>query len=359
MLRLITILLVALAGLIVLGLLMRTAQPEGSAPEPHRLSVFTAIPYWDQKRAVEQFEKHIDVFDAVSLFWYLLDENGAIRTYSSAVEDRSIISFAHQHGVKVLALVANLPEDGDWDKERVQKVIASPEARSAHIASLLALTEAYGFDGINIDYEFLDDSQRADFTAFINELGAALHARGKLLAVAIHAQTPGSETRGQDLPSLTGADILVFMTYDEHWETSVPGPMASLPWMKETIAYAKRMGVPRQHIWLGVPLDAYDWPQADTEIGWGSADGLQYREAIALAEFHDAQVDFDDVAKAPHFSYADRDNVYREVWFENVDSFIPKYELAKEAKLGGVALWRLGREDERIYEIVRAERTRQ
>jgi spore germination protein YaaH len=312
--------------------------------------VFTTIPYWDQARAVGRLEKHIELFDSFSVFWYHLDEDGEIVTYSAAVEDRSVISFAHSHGVEVLALIANLPEEGEWDPKRVQKVIGKPEARAEHIAKILELVEKHNFDGVNIDYEFLEDSQTADFSAFVQELATALHAKGKTLAIAIHAQTPGSETRGQDLPSLTAADMLVFMTYDQHWETSDPGANAEIGWMREVLQYARRFQIPMQKISFGIPLDGYDWPK--TEDGWGPADDVQYAEAISLAEMHEAAIEFDDRVQAPYFTYTDRDDVEREVWFENVESFKPRYELAKEFGVGSVALWRLGREDERIYEVI-------
>jgi len=41
-----------------------------------------------------------------------------------------------------------------------------------------------------------------------------------------------------------------------------------------------------------------------------------------------------------------------EVWFENVESFEPKYNLAKEFGVAGINIWKFGGEDERIYDVI-------
>lgn len=324
------------------------------APQPSRnegaLFVLGSIPYWDQARAYSMFQKHVDDTDALSLFWYRLDGNGNIGKYQYASEDMSIVRFAQEKGVKVLALIANLPDDGNWDSSRVQKVIDTEEARRAHIASIIELVESKGYDGINIDYEFLEDSQTVDYTAFVNELGAALHAQGKILVVAIHAQQQGTETRGQDIPSLTGADYLGYMTYDQHYETSDPGANAEIAWMRDVLEYAQSQGVPMQKILLGIPLDGYDWPQEHGE--WHEAIGVDYESALALAAREGATIQYDTSVEAPYIKYVDRSGINHEVWFEDVRSFEPKYELAKEFGVGGLLPWKFGAEDERIYDVL-------
>lgn len=312
------------------------------------LQVFGSIPYWDQPRASAVVREHIDVFDYLSVFWYRLDDSGAIQKYQYAREDMALVKFAQGHGVKVLALIANLPEEGDWDANAVGAAIGSDATRKLHVQAVSDLVVSKGFDGVNIDYEMLEDSQTEDFSAFIRDLSSALHAKGKIVAVAIHAQEPGGETRGQDLVALQSADILSFMTYDEHWDTGEPGPVASLPWMRNVLTHARSLDVDMQKIFMGIPLYGYDWPQ-DGE-GWGTAAGLEYEEILTILGDMEITPAFDANAQAWHFKY-EEDGTQHEVWYEDVRSFEPKYELAKEFGVKGVMFWRQGREDDRIYDI--------
>lgn len=314
------------------------------------LKIFGSIPYWDQPRAVAMFKKHVELFDVISVFWYRLDDSGDIVTYDYAKEDASLITFAHENDVKVLALIANLPENDDWDATLVENVIGDEASRTAHIADILALVEKRNFDGVNIDYEFLRNRQAENFTTFIAELGEALSAKGKILAVAIHAQTEGGPTRGQDIAALQEhVDILSFMTYDEHWETGEPGPPASLPWVREVLEHARSLGVDMQKIFMGIPLYGYDWPEEGG--GWGSATGREYEEIVKIANSNDVDVLFDENAQTSYFFY-EQDGVRRQVWFENVKSFTPRISLAEEFGVAGVMFWRQGREDERIYDVL-------
>ena len=319
------------------------------------LFVMGSIPYWDQPRAANLFKEHAEKMDAVSLFWYRLNAEGEIVLFDYAKEDMSLVQFAREQGVKTFALIANLPDDGEWDSDRVQNVIESPEVRAEHISEIIALLEQKGFDGVNIDYEFLEDSQTANYTAFVNELGAALHERGKMLVVAIHAQTRGSETRGQDIRSFTGADYLGYMTYDQHWETSDPGANAEIGWTREVLTYAARSGVPMRKILLGVPLDGYDWGEEDGE--WQEASGVDFLSATALASQLNVPIEYDSNVEAPHITY-ERDGNTHEVWFEDLRSFQAKYDLAKEFGVGGLLLWKFGGEDERIYDAINEQPTK-
>ena len=344
-------------AIIALGIVtwdMRVREPmivKNESRNEGPLLIFGSIPYWNQPAAVAMFKKHVDTVDFLTVFWYRLDDNGAIVPYTAAREDPALVQYAHDNGVKVLALIANLPEDGDWDSERVQRVIESPDARRAHISAIVALLESKGFDGVNVDYEFLKDSQTAAYTAFVNELGAALHERGKILKVAIHAQRRGTETRGQDMVALAkGADYLGFMTYDQHWETSDPGANAEIGWMRDVLQYALQLGVPMNKVALGIPLDGYNWPKEDGE--WGEADGIEYKDAVELADDEGAEIKYDKTVEAPYFEYGNSDGTENEVWFENLDSFIPKYNLAKEFGVAGLMLWKFGEEDERIYDVI-------
>jgi len=149
--------------------------------------------------------------------------------------------------------------------------LADPAARAAHIASIVSLVLAEGYDGIDIDYEqFAFADGRASWpttqpvwTAFVVELAAALHAQGKLLSIT----TPPSGTRISDYwvynwPGIAAdIDRLRIMTYE--YSTTRPGPIAPLGWTTEALRYAVSV-VPASKVAVGIPTYGRDWLTATT-----------------------------------------------------------------------------------------------
>ena len=314
------------------------------------------IPYWNQESAFSSFQSNVDLFNYLGLFWYVLRSDGTVQKYPSAFEDQNIINFAHSRGVKVLAVVANLPaedEGGDWDNTRVEKVISSSSARKKHITDLVNLTTTKNLDGINIDYEALRSYQKSDFTLFIKELSFALHAKGKILGVSLHPKvgennpeySNGSEA--QDWKSLSKyADQLYIMAYDEHWSTSPPGPLASLPWVNEVLSYAKTQ-IPRQKLFAGTTLDAYDWGRSP------KAKGLTFTQVQSLIKKYNPKIVWDANAKTNYFSYRDG-SINHTVWYENNRSVSEKISLFNDIGIENIAFWPLGDEDPLIWTELRS-----
>lgn len=312
------------------------------------LRVDAAIPYWDQRRAEASFRNNVGAIHSITLFWYFVRSDGSVDRYSYAEIDRGLLGFARDHGVTTYALIANLPgepePEGEWDWRRVQRAIASPESRERHVAEILALVEDLRVDGVNIDYEELQTHQTDEFTAFIKLLSQELHARGKRLAIsAFFQEESDGGNHGQDLDALARyADELVMMGYDEHYNGSRPGPVASLRWVAEGLAATAKAGVPDDRLMLGVPFYGYLWPN-----GRDGAKSLVHHDVTELVRRHGATPDFDEDAAAPHFRVDDGT-----VWFENGRSSEAKFRLARDAGVRGVYLWRLGGEDPTVWEAL-------
>lgn len=313
-----------------------------------------SIPFWDQKSAFASFKDNYEHFDYVSLFWYGLRPDGSIRKYIYAVEDKKIIKFAKSNDIKVFALVANLPDEddgGDWDYKRVDKVISSAASRKKHIADLVALTKRFGVDGINIDYEALKGYQKKNFSIFIKELGESLHANEKLLAVALHPKNREGDlsysngSQAQDWRELAKyADQLRLMTYDEHWNSSKPGPIASVPWLRSILNYAKTL-IPQEKLFVGVPLYGYDWGEGQ------KANGLTYQDVQKLIKVHKPKVLWDSKSEIHYFKYIASGTTHT-VWYEDSASFGAKLDLFDSLGTTNLSFWRLGGEDQRIWQTL-------
>lgn len=338
-------------------ILLAKATP--TTPKDKGLLIKGSIPYWDQPNAFSSFQEHIVLFDYVNLFWYYLGKEGEVVKYDYTIEDRSIIEYAHKHNVKISAVIANLPEfsAATWDSKRVEDIVFDDKRRQSHIQNIIVKLKDLNFDGIIIDYESVQPVARVAFSRFIQELSIALHKENKILSVVLHPKT-GERVAGeenawfQEWKTLAKySDQLQIMAYNEHWDESDAGPVASTPWTKRIIEYARRQNIPSEKLFLGIPLYGYDWNKKDES----SAVGLTFSEAQRLMSEYNAEVKWDGQDQSPYFTYERRGDTH-EVWFENAKSVAEKTKLAKNAGFAGITFWRLGGEDPEVWKEVESHK---
>lgn len=294
----------------------------------------------------QTLEQNAGVIDEINFAWHHLQANGAIE---GAVQSEQGLEAARKLGLRVVPSIAN----AGFSREVVLQAIGDPAARAKHIGDLLALVQENGFDGLDIDYESLAAEDRTAFTAFIEELAAALHGQGKLLSIAVHAKSTDAGTwdgpAAQDWARLGAAvDEFKIMTYDNHWSTSAAGPIAPIDWVDEVLTYAATV-VPPEKTYVGIHFYGYDW------IG-NTAQDLDWQQVRKRIEQSQAQVQRDESGEA-WFTYDDGRHT---VYFADAASVRAKLEavFARHPKLAGIAIWRLGNEDPQVWAVIRESSAR-
>lgn len=258
--------------------------------------------------------------------------------------DPRVVALGHRGGARVVARVSN-DARGSFNRAVAHAVLTDPTARARAMAEMQGILDRHGYDGVSIDFENVAPQDRRALTSFMQELHTQLTAKGRTLSIAVPPKTedrPADDWSGAfDYAALARvSDWLIVMAYDEHWSTSRPGPVASLPWVERVIKYAVS-SAPRSKVALGVPLYGYAWPSS------GSGEGISMREAMARAARAGVPVDWDGRAASPYFRAADR-----VVHFENAESVGQKVALAARYGIGGIAAWRLGHEMPEVWGVL-------
>ncbi len=341
------------SGVVLTAACAPTAGP-GTSPSvgasPQRYATAGYIPYWDQQRAFDVVHRHPDVFDDISPMWFSPGPRGEIvladpqHTHVNPGE----VTFLRRNAITVLPTITNLRE-GEWRPELVSTILSDPGLRHDHVRSIARFVEEHGYDGIDIDYESLRGADRRPFSAFLTELADTLHMNGRMLTSSAYAKQsePGDapHTIAQDYTVLgRTCDHVRLMTYDYHYSTSEPGPVAPREWVEDVVRWASTR-IPPERISLGVVLLGYDWPSG--------AEGrtVTYERATSLADEHAATVDRHGSGLTPSFTYTDRDGRGHEVWYEDATSTQAKLRLAETYGLGSAFFWRLGGEDPATWHL--------
>ena len=115
-------------------------------------------------------------------FWQV-QSNGTTVLGVPASDVTWTVNFAHANGIKFLICVHNYVNGWNWG---VAASAFGPN-RTALVNHLAGLVTQWGADGVDVDFEgnLAGDPNRAEFAAFIRELGTRLHSMGKELTVDI------------------------------------------------------------------------------------------------------------------------------------------------------------------------------
>ncbi|WP_419955079.1 glycosyl hydrolase family 18 protein [Neobacillus niacini] len=293
-------------------------------------------------------DSHSNSLSSIAPFWYKLDDKQPGNLIDSVTADHKkiVIKSAHEKHLKVYMVVHNLfYETVEKGKQVASNVLINDSNRNVFIQNLRNEMNQFEYDGINIDMENLNLSDRDSFSLMIKELSDALHRDGKVVTVSVPANTGDSRANPWspwfDYEKLGQySDRLMLMTYDEHNPRTKPGSTASVDWTEATIQYALKQGVPPSKILLGIAGYGWDW---DTTTG--KAVYSSYAQVMDQKKKYNAKVVWDSRSQTPHFSYVDKDQHSHQVWFENSHSLGFKLNLVEKYNLRGIGIWRLGLED--------------
>jgi spore germination protein len=202
---------------------------------------------------------------------------------------------------------------------------------------------AEGFDGVQIDFECVSGDDAAHFFDFLRELKGKLPA-GKSLSVALPARTEAVSDAYDYTKISPIVDRLVIMAYDEHWSTSAPGPVASLPWCSKVVDFVQSAADPAKII-MGLPLYGRAWP--DKKL----SRALRFKNVQdLLAETKSTTSYASDLGA--YFEYSEEVTVT--VFYDDARTIMEKLQLYRAKNISAVSFWRVGQGPPQLWSSIAA-----
>jgi spore germination protein YaaH len=330
------------------------AIPAG-AQQPDSLFYMTRDP-----NSVRSFLAHADKIDTLVPAWYEVDSTGLI----SGGPNPLVMTTARQDHVPVMPIVA----DEGFIQDEFHKLLANPAAYREMFTQLVRACKDNGYIGFQFDFENVNWTDRAAFSAMVAEAASLFHTQGLKLTIATVPNAPGAagETgfsawiyenwRGAyDLEALAkSVDLICLMTYDQHTRWTTPGPVAGWAWTLSNLDYALKF-VPHEKLSLGIPLYGYHWfagtPLKPAEKPNPSAEYISTEDALDLARAYGGKIEWDDVDRTP-WLYFYRDDEREWIFYTDARAFKERYDLVKQRRLEGFCSWVLGTEDPAIWDAL-------
>ena len=257
-------------------------------------------------------------------------------------DDEQMRALAKDFGVTTLLHLSTLTEQGSFSAQRAGAVLENETARAALIRNTVREMRDGGFVGVDVDFEFLGKALAASYAAFLQELSQAVHTAGGYLMAAVAPKTsdtqPGVLYEGHDYAAIGKAvDQVLLMTYEWGYTYGPPMAVAPIDAVERVVRYAVSRIEPGKLL-LGFPNYAYDWT-LPYEAGLTRAVVIGNEAARQLAFDTRSEIQFDETAQTPWFSYTGMDGAVHEVWFEDVRSSLARFHLVKQYALRGLGYW--------------------
>lgn len=261
------------------------------------------------------------------------------------LDDQWMIEMALQYGTQPILTMTPFGPDGQFNNMLISSIVNNQAYTDNLIQNMLQLMQTKGYQGVDIDFEFILASDRDAFTAFVRQAAETMRANGYHTSVALAPKTSADQMgllyEGKDYRAIgEAADHVLLMTYEWGYTYGPPMAVAPINQVRRVLDYAVTE-IPREKIDLGIPNYGYDWP-LPYERGVTRAKTIGNVEAVRIAIQNGSQIQFDEAAMSPYFRYYDRSTgIEHEVWFEDVRSIQAKFNLIKEYNLRGCGYWQI------------------
>ena len=239
-----------------------------------------------------------------------------------------------------------LTQNGFFDGRLLHVILNNSLKRKKLIAQIVDTLSFYKLQGLNVDFEEINEISNQPLTRFQKELYEALHSRNFLVSMDVQAKNEDYDFK--ELAKYN--DHVILMAYDQFNEVGRPGPISSQKWIEEQLDWMDDK-IDASKIILGVAGYARDW--ISDEDG-KSVNDISFTNAIDKAKLSNAVIDFDNDSYNLHFSYSEPPTdssaeITHTIWFTDAATAFNVVRFSDDYKTAGTALWHLGGEDPRIW----------
>ena len=297
----------------------------------------------------------------ISPTWFsVANTKGGITSFASS----QYVNFAHQVDLEVWAAVSDTNGEINSEAETLE-LLSRTSSRENLISQLISEVLKYKIDGINVYFEHISAECGEHYLQFLREL--SLKCRQNEIVLSVNNPLPDGDNVQFDLEEQGQVvDYVILMGYKDPGANAYEAtPLASLSDVKKGMEDVLKC-VPSEKLIQAVPLYTRLWTevpktedelkaQAGTEAGKysnkvsGQAYGIS-KISVAI-ENAGAEVKKDEKTGLNYAEWVVGDETYK-VWIEDLSSLEEKLILMKNLDLAGVASWRLGFDNSRVWELI-------
>ena len=235
------------------------------------------------------------------------------------MDDERLLALAEDYGVRPFLHLSTLTAAGTFSAAQAAVVLRSETLQRTLAEAALQKMQEKGYQGLDVDFEYLGQELAEAYAQFLTLLHERLAPYGLPLIAALAPKTsadqPGTLYEGHDYAAVASAcDAVLLMTYEWGYTYGPPMAVAPIGAVRRVVEFALTQMEPR-------------------------AQSIGNEAAPLLAAQYGAEIQFDEQAQTPYFTYQDEAGQPHEVWFEDARSALAKFGLLTEYGLSGLGYW--------------------
>jgi len=290
-------------------------------------------PYID----INILQKNLLYLTYLSIYSYAVTEGGDLND----IDDVHLINLAKAYNVAPIMVISNITETG-YDNEAVHNILSDQNVRNHLIENILSVLTRKGYYAANINFPYIQPSDREAFIAFASEIVERLHAEGFRAFFTITPNTfePDSEASPERMDySILGRifDVIVLSYFDWAYPTDISTQMIPYYYIRNLIEYFT-LQIPSEKIMLVGITIGYIWEIPYIE-GVTRVNIISNTNAVVLASEEGAVIQFNRLNLSAYF-YTRNQNLSQVIFYDarGFDSYI---NLIAEYGLQGLSLWNI------------------
>ena len=283
--------------------------------------------------------------NVVSPTWFRLNSNSGDFT---SLANASYVSRAHELGVEVWALITDVDSKELYGLEvNFVELLSSSANRKHLIDGMMAQVDAYGIDGVNIDFEKVRSDSGIHFVQFLRELSIETRKRGVVLSVDNYVPSEYTAHYNRKEQGIV-TDYFIIMGYDEHYAGGgAAGSNASISFVENGITNTKA-SVPAEKIINAVPFYTSVWESGENGLKASTLTMAAQKDWISRTGVSPV---WSDEFCQNYAEYQANGALYQ-CWLEDVESIRVKLQVMQSQEIKGVAAWKLGLEDTAVWDVI-------
>ncbi|MDP9204759.1 MAG: hypothetical protein M3P12_04765 [Gemmatimonadota bacterium] len=288
---------------------------------------------WD-RRSDASVERHAASLARVITGWIALDTTSfmPLEPYGDSIGNDPALSG------RTMALITSY-HGSRFHPEIIRGLGGNAQATGITAGAIAALVDSGRYKGIVMNFEGMTPRDVDQLVAFTRAVADSVRSHG--VSTVVIAVPAGDTAAYPAALLLQSADLIMPILYDQHWSASPPGPIASPEWVTRSLG-TRVAEVGAARIVAAFPLYGYRWRKnAETEV-------ISFDDARRLTTMTNTALIRDHASATVHA----RSPEGWELW---VSDQVQLETLVREARQLGVrtfALWRLGLEDQAIWDFI-------